>query len=401
VAHSSGNCVPLQGVRVLDLTRAVAGPFCTMLLGDLGARVIKIEEPGTGDETRHWGPPFVRGESVYFLALNRNKESVVLDFKRPGDMAALGRLMADADVVIQNFRPGVAERLGIDYKRLRPDNPRLIYASISGFGLTGPDRERPGYDLIVQAMSGLMLANGSESEPAKVPFPLADVLAGQFASQAILAALYERQRTGQGTHIEVSLLESLLFAMSLQSTACLLTGKSPAPQRDDNSTLVPYQLLRCRDAQLAVSVPNDRIWRRFCEALGQPEWAEDQRYRTNQDRTSHRVTLIEDIEAIVGQRSSAEWITILDQHQVPCGPLLSAAEIFQHPQMVARNNVAEVDHPTVGPLKLLSNPMRFVDRPMGYRSPAVLGQDTAKVLEELESEDATEPVASDRSERGP
>jgi CoA:oxalate CoA-transferase len=371
-----------------------------MLLGDLGARVIKIEEPQTGDETRHWGPPFVRGESVYFLALNRNKESVVLDLKRPSDKAALRRLAAEADVVVQNFRPGVAERLGIDYKRLRPDNPRLIYASISGFGLTGPDRERPGYDLIVQAMSGLMVANGSEGEPAKVSFPLADVLAGQFASQAILAALYERQRTGQGTHVEVSLLESLLFAMSLQSTACLLTGKSPAPQGADTSTLVPYQLLRCRDAPLAVGVPNDRIWRRFCDALGKLEWAEDKRYSTNQSRAKNRVTLIEDIEAIMGRRSSEEWIKILDQHQVPCGPLLSAAEIFQHPQMVARDNVVEMDHPTVGPLKLLSNPMRFVDRRMGYRSPPVLGQDTAKVLEEFESEQ-TEPVVSNRSERGP
>ena len=372
-----------------------------MLLGDLGARVIKVEEPRTGDETRHWGPPFVGRESVYFLALNRNKESVALDLKLSSDVAALRRLAAEADVVVQNFRPGVAERLGIDYKCLRTDNPRLIYASISGFGLTGPDRERPGYDLIVQAMSGMMLANGSEGEPAKVCFPVADVLAGQFASQAILAALYESQRTGQGTHVEISLLESLLFAMSLQSTTFLLTGKSPAPQGAENSTVVPYQLLRCQDAPLAVSVPNDRIWRRFCDALGKPEWAEDERYRTNQSRTLNRATLIGDIEAIMGQRSSSEWTKILDQRQVPCGPLLSVAEIFQHPQLLARDNVVEVDHPTVGPLKLLGNPMRFVDRTMAYRSPPVLGQDTAKVLEELASEETTEPVAGNRSERGP
>ncbi len=397
--HSSGNCAPLQGVRVLDLTRAVAGPFCTMLLGDLGARVIKIEEPRTGDETRHWGPPFIGGESVYFLALNRNKESVALDLKLSSDVAALRRLAAEADVVVQNFRPGVAERLGIDYRCLRTDNPRLIYASISGFGLTGPDRERPGYDLIVQAMSGMMLANGSAGEPARACFPVADVLAGQFASQAILAALYERQRTGQGTHVEVSLLESLLFAMSLQSAAFLLTGKSPAPQGAENSTVVPYQLLRCQDVPLAVGVPNDRIWRRFCDALGKPEWAQDERYRNNKSRSSNRVTLIEEIEAIMGRRSSAEWTKILDRHQVPCGPLLSVAEIFQHPQMLARDNVVEVDHPTVGPLKLLSNPMRFVDRTMGYRSPPVLGQDTAKVIEELESQASTEPVVSNRSGR--
>jgi crotonobetainyl-CoA:carnitine CoA-transferase CaiB-like acyl-CoA transferase len=400
VAHSKG-CVPLQGLRILDLSRAVAGPFCTMLLGDLGARVIKIEAPLSGDETRHWGSPSVQGESVYFLALNRNKESVALDLKEPSDLTALRRLAANFDVVVQNFRPGVAERLGIDYGSLRRDNPRLIYASISGFGLTGPDRQRSGYDLIVQAMSGMMLASGSEGEPAKACFPVADVLAGQFASQAILAALYERQRTGQGTHVEVSLLESLLFAMSFQSTAYLLTGKSPVPQGSENSTIVPYQLLRCQDAPLAVGVPNDRIWRRFCDALGKRGWAEDERYRTNRRRISNRADLIADIETIMGRRSSAEWTRILDQHQVPCGPLLSVAEIFQHPQVIARDNAVDVDHPTVGPLKLLRNPMRFVDRPMAYRSPPTLGQDTARILEELQSERTTEPVVGSRSERRP
>lgn len=371
-----------------------------MLLGDLGARIIKVEEPETGDETRHWGHPFLCGESIYFLALNRNKESVALDLKQPSDVAALQRLAAEVDIVVQNFRPGVAERLGVDYKALQPDNPGLIYASISGFGLTGPDHLRPGYDLIVQAMSGMMLASGSDGEPAKACFPVADVLAGQFASQAILAALYERQRTGQGTHVEVSLLESLLFAMSFHSTACLLTGASPTPQGTENSSIVPYQLLRCRDALLAVGVPNDRIWRRFCDALGKAEWASDERYRTNQRRTANREALIEEIEGVMCQQSSAEWTTILDQHQVPSGPLLSVAEIFQHPQVLARNNVVEMDHPTVGPLKLLRNPMRFVDREMEYRPPPVLGQHTANVLEEFESEETTEPVVSNRSERG-
>jgi crotonobetainyl-CoA:carnitine CoA-transferase CaiB-like acyl-CoA transferase len=388
MAHTSGNCVPLVGVRVLDLSRAVAGPFCTMMLADLGARVTKIEEPETGDEARHWGPPFVAGESVYFLSLNRNKESVELDLKRASDIAALHRLAAETDVVVQNFRPGVAERLGIDYKNLRRDNPRLIYASISGFGLTGPDHERPGYDLIVQAMSGLMLGSASDSEPVKVCFPVADVLAGQFASQAILAALYERQKTGQGTHVEVSLLEALLFAMGFHSTACLLTGTSPAPQGTANAAIVPYQLLRCLDSQLAVGVPNDRIWRRFCDALDKPEWADDECYRTNQRRISNRVKLIESIEAVMSRRSCAEWTRILDRHQVPCGPLLSILQIMQHPQVQARNNIVEVDHPAVGRLKLLRNPMRFVDRPMHYRSPPVLGADTVRVMEELQAEEA-------------
>jgi len=392
VESPSSNCAPLEGVRVLDLTRAVAGPFCTLLLGDLGARVIKIEEPETGDETRHWGPPFIESESVYFLALNRNKQSVVLDMKRESDLAALRQLAAQTDIVVQNFRPGVAERLGIDYASLKAGNPGLIYASISGFGLTGPDRQRPGYDLIVQAMSGMMLASGSEGAPAKSCFPVADVLAGQFACQAILAALYERRSTGRGTHVEVSLLESLLFAMTFHSTACLLTGASPKPQGTNNSSIVPYQLLHCQDALLAVGVPNDRIWRRFCDALGQRNWADDSRYSTNQRRIENRAALIEDIEAVMRQRTSAEWLKILDRHHVPCGPLLSLADIFQHPQVLARDNAVEVDHPTIGNVKLVANPMRFLDREIEYRPPPVLGQDTAAVLNEILATDSTSGI---------
>lgn len=395
MSQLNGSCAPLRGVRVLDLTRAVTGPFCTMLLGDLGARVIKIEEPETGDETRHWGPPFVHGESAYFLALNRNKESVVLDLKQADDVATLRRLAQDVDVVVQNFRPGVVERLGIDYQTLKACNPGLIYASISGFGLSGPDRQRPGYDLIVQAMSGMMLASGSEDAPAKACFPVADVLAGQFASQAILAALYEREKSGRGTHVEVSLLESLLFAMSFHSTAYLLTGKAPAPQGMNNSSIVPYQLLRCQDAPLAVGVPNERIWRRFCDALGKPEWAKDPRYATNQSRNENRDALIAEVETIMRARPSAEWQEILDQHGVPCGPLLSVAEIFQHPQMLARDTVVEVDHPAAGPIILMNNPMRFVGRSMSFAPPPVLGQHTESVIEEV-SESASKSVGSGR-----
>jgi crotonobetainyl-CoA:carnitine CoA-transferase CaiB-like acyl-CoA transferase len=397
VASPSSNCAPLQGVRVLDLTRAVAGPFCTLLLGDLGARVVKIEEPETGDETRHWGPHFIDGESVYFLALNRNKQSVVLDLKRESDLAALRQLAAQADVVVQNFRPGVVERLGIDYETLKAGNPGLIYASISGFGITGPDRQRPGYDLIVQAMSGMMLASGSEGAPAKSCFPVADVLAGQFACQAILAALYERRTTGRGTHVEVSLLESLLFAMTFHSTACLLTGVSPEPQGTNSVSIAPYQLLRCQDAPLAVGVPNDRIWRRFCDALDRRAWADDARYSTNQRRIENRAALIQDIEAVMGRRTSAEWLEILDRHQVPCGPLLSIADIFQHPHVVARDNAVEVDHPSIGPVKLVADPMRFLGREMEYRPPPVLGQDTAAVLNEIL---ATDSAAADSNMKG-
>ena len=376
-------CAPLQGLQVLDLTRAVTGPFCTMILGDLGARIIKIEEPRTGDETRHWGPPFVEGESAYFLSLNRNKESVVLDFRQEGDVAALRRLASQSDVVVQNFRPGVAERLQVDYRTLNGGNPGLIYASISGFGLTGPDCQRPGYDLVVQAMSGMMLTSGWEGVPVKACFPIADILAGQFAANAILAALYERKKTGAGTHIEVSLLEALLFAMPGQVANCLLTGNSPPPQGTTNASIAPYQLLQCQDTLLAVGAPNDRIWRRFCEALSRPDWAEDEHYRTNQRRIENRDKLIGEIEAVMRRKTSAEWQRILDQHQVPCGPLLSIGQAFELPQVQARGNVVTVEHPKAGPIRLLRNPIRFADRTMEHRPPPVLGEHTDAVLEEF------------------
>lgn len=354
-----------------------------MILGDLGARIIKIEEPRTGDETRHWGPPFVEGESAYFLSLNRNKESVVLDFRQEGDVAALRRLASQSDVVVQNFRSGVAERLQVDYRTLGGGNPGLIYASISGFGLTGPDCQRPGYDLIVQAMSGMMLTSGWEGVPVKACFPIADILAGQFAANAILAALYERKKTGAGTHIEVSLLEALLFAMPGQVANCLLTGNSPPPQGTKNASIAPYQLLQCQDTLLAVGAPNDRIWRRFCEALSRPDWVEDEHYRTNQRRVENRDKLIGEIEAVMRRKTSAEWQRILDQHQVPCGPLLSIGQAFELPQVQARGNIVTVEHPKAGPIRLLRNPIRFADRTMEHRPPPVLGEHTDAVLEEF------------------
>ena len=286
-------------------------------------------------------------------------------------------------MLVQNFRPGVAERLGIDYETIRAGNPGLVYASISGFGLTGPYSDRPGYDLIMQAMSGMMMAGSRPGEdPVRACFPVADILAGQFASQGILAALFERQKTGQGTHVEVALLDSLLSAMSYLTASCLLTGKNPEPLYSGHPSIVPYQVLRCRDAWIAVAVPNDRIWRRFCKALNKPEWAEDPRYASNQSRIEHRASLLADLEGVLLERSSAEWQAILEQHNIPCGPLLSVAEILQHPQVVERGTVVTVDHPKLGPLKLIGSPMRFVDRTTMYRPPPTLGEHTAAVLED-------------------
>jgi formyl-CoA transferase/CoA:oxalate CoA-transferase len=278
----------------------------------------------------------------------------------------------------------VVERLGIDYETLRADNGGLVYASISGFGLTGPDSGRPGYDLIMQAMSGMMLAGSRPGDdPVRCCFPVADILAGQFASQAILAALVEKQKTGQGTHVEVALLDSLLAAMSYLTASCLLTGKNPEPLYSGHPSIVPYQVLRCKDAWIAVAVPNDRIWQRFCTALDKPEWTGDERYATNQSRIEHRASLLAEIDAVVRTRSTAEWRAILEQHHIPNGPLLSVGEILQHPQVIARGTVITVDHAELGPIKLVGSPMRFVDRPTAYRPPPVLGEHTSAVLEEL------------------
>lgn len=372
----------LKNVVILDLTRAVAGPFCTMSLGDLGARVIKVEEAGEGDESRFWGPPFVGGDSAYYLSLNRNKESIVLDLKNETGRAALKKLACAADVVVQNFRPGVVERLGIDYERLRENNPRLIYASISGFGLDGPDRARPGYDLIVQAMSGVMHANGGlENGPVKTCFPIADILAGQFASQAVLAALLERQMTGKGNHVEVSLLESLLASMVNLTSAVLMTDGKVRPVGPQHSTVVPYQVLRCRDASIAVACSNNRIWKRFCVALGQPQWQEQ--FALNEHRYENRDELIAAIERVLAQKDSAEWLEILDRHHVPSGPLLSVAEIFNHPQVQARGTVAAVEHPQHGTLNMIASPMRFQGRSGVYKHAPGLGEHTEAIVEEF------------------
>jgi len=378
---------PLKGLLVLDLTRAVAGPFCTLMLGDLGARVIKVEEAEGGDETRHWGPPFVSGESAYFLALNRNKESVLLDLKEESGLAALHHLANAADVLVQNFRPGVMEKLGIGYATLKPANPRLVFASISGFGLTGPDRSRPGYDLIVQAMAGVLLANGASSsgvaDPVKTCFPIADILAGQFASQAILAALLERQTTGQGNHIEVSLLEALLASMPNLSSSALTAKQDSIPNGPIHSSIVPYQVLKCRDAPVAVAVPNNRIWKRFCAALGQPHWREDERYSINQARHENRAELMAGIERVTMQKDAAEWLEIFDRHHIPSGPLLSVAQAFDHPQVLDREAVVTIEHPQLGPLRMVANPMRFEGRSTQYKHPPRLGENTEDILEEF------------------
>jgi len=365
---------PLEGVSVLDFTRAVAGPFCTMILGDLGARVIKVEEPGGGDETRQWGPPFRGADSTYFLSVNRNKLSITLDLKSPAGLAEAKRLAASADVVMENFRPGVADRLGIGYTELRAVNRRIIYASISGFGQTGPDRLKPGYDLIVQAMSGLMQVSAEPNGPAvKTGFPVADIVAGLFTGQAVLAALYRRERTGEGARIEVSLLESLLAAMAPPVASYLLAGVDPAGMGGGQANIAPYQIFDSSDRPIAIGVPNDRIWGRFAQALGKPEWITDERFSGNASRNRHRPELVGEVQEVLRGDTAAAWIEKLERAEVPSTAVLSVGQALEEAQLKERGAIVEVEDQARGVLRMMANPIRIDGVKLRYTLPPLAG----------------------------
>jgi crotonobetainyl-CoA:carnitine CoA-transferase CaiB-like acyl-CoA transferase len=375
---------PLEDILVLDFTRAVAGPFCTMMMGDLGARVIKIEEEQAGDETRQWGPPFLDGESTYFLSMNRNKESVAANLKSEEGRRLALSIARRADVVIENFRPGVAARLGIGYAALSALNPRLIYASVSGFGQTGPQGDKAGYDLILQAMSGSMHISASPLQQAvKVAFPVADILAALFASNAILAALHARNKSGLGRYIEISLLEGMLCAMSNLATGTLNTGSEPRRVGTAQPNIVPYQLFQCRDASIVLGAPNERLWTKVCQALGHPEWLTDPRFQGNAKRNEHRDELVALMEAVLREGDAAQWIEKLETHEVPCGPVSTLSQALAQPQIAARGTVVETDHAKLGKIRLVANPMRMHDFAPSYRAPAALGEDTARVRAEF------------------
>jgi crotonobetainyl-CoA:carnitine CoA-transferase CaiB-like acyl-CoA transferase len=375
---------PLNGILILDFTRAVAGPFATMMLGDLGARVIKIEEPMRGDETRAWGPPFVRDQSAYFLSMNRNKESVAADLKSAGDVALVRAIAARADAVVENFRPGVMDRLGLGYAALREANRGLVYASVSGFGQTGPDRDKPGYDMIVQAMSGSMHVSATpEQGEVKIAFPVSDIAAALFTSNAILAALFERTRTGEGRYIEVSLLEAMLCAQSNLTGSILLADRDPPRVGNAQGNIVPYQLFRCSDAAIVCGALNEPMWGRFCKALGHEEWASDARFATNPDRTRHRAALIPLIEAVLGEDSASVWIGKLERHGIPCGPVLTLRQALELEQVSARGAIVEMESEKLGKIRMIGNPMRISGYEPAYRAPAALGEDTDRIRREF------------------
>ncbi|MCS7127585.1 MAG: CoA transferase [Thaumarchaeota archaeon] len=374
---------PLKDVKVLDLSRVMAGPFCTMVLADLGAEVIKVEPP-EGDDSRRF-TPIVDGESAYFASVNRNKKSVVVDLKRPSGQEVVRRLARRSDVVIENFRPGVAKRLGVSYEDLSSLNPSLIYCSITGFGQTGIYSQKPGYDLIALAMSGMMDLTGEpEGEPVKFAVPIADIAAGTFAAISILAALIERSRTGRGAYIDVSMLDVMLYLLTHQASAFLLAGEVPRRMGSAHPSIVPYQAFRASDGYVIVAVANEPQWQRLCAALGVPELAEDEKFRTNGDRVRNRTQLLDILGPIFAKRTVAEWVADLERADVPVAPVRSVREALTDPYVDERGMVERVRHPTLGEVALLAFPVVVSGlRPRVRSPPPTLGQHTGEVLRSL------------------
>jgi formyl-CoA transferase len=373
---------PLHGVRVLDLTRVVAGPYCSMFLGDLGAEVVKVEQPVAGDDTRGWGPPFTGGESAYFLSINRNKQSLTLDLKSRRAAEILRALAKHADVIIENFRPGTMERLGLGEKDLRRINPRLIYASLTGFGADGPMSDWPGYDLIVQAWGGLMSITGTpDGEPVKVGVAIIDLVAGLMLGKAIVAALYVREKTGIGQRIDTSLLEAEVASLINVGSNYLIGGNIPARWGNAHPNIVPYQHFKTADGYLVIGVASETIWKRFCAAVGEGALIDDPRFSSNAKRVENRSALIALLSAMFSKRDNDTWFQLLTQAEVPCAPVQTIDQVFNAPQVLHRKMLLEVDHPTAGKIRMAGIPVKFSDTPAAVRKPPpLLGQHNEEVL---------------------
>ncbi|MDQ2809366.1 MAG: CoA transferase [Chloroflexota bacterium] len=397
-AHHDAKGTPpsaLAGIRVADFTRVVAGPYATMLLGDLGAEIIKVEQPGTGDDTRTWGPPFAGGESTYFLSVNRNKQSICLDLHDPADRATARQLIATSDVLIENFRPGFMDRLGLGYDTLRAAQPGLIYCAISGYGQTGPYRDRAGYDVNVQALGGLMGITGTpDGPPVKTGVALIDVATGLYAFSAVVAALYHRERTGAGQRLDVSLLSTQLATLINAASGYLVAGALPQRQGTAHSSIVPYQVFATSDGYLMVAAGNNKLFRRLCAVLGQPAWAGDPRFAGNADRVQHREPLLALIAAVLQTGTTAQWEQALEAAGVAVAPVNTLAQVFADPQVVHSGQVVTIDHPTVGDLPLVGPAVTYSATPATVaQPPPLLGQHTAAIRRALaaDSGDAHNP----------
>lgn len=375
---------PLSGITVVDLSRVLAGPFCTLVLCDLGARVIKVEQP-SGDDARHIGP-FVKGKSAYFMSLNRGKESIVLDLHEPGDRARFEKLLATADVLVENFRPGTMERLGYGFEALHARFPRLIYAAASGFGHTGPQANRPAYDMVVQAMGGIMSLTGQPGgPPTRVGTSVGDITAGLFTAVGIASALFHRSQNGLGMKIDVAMLDCQIAILENAIARYFATGEVPGPLGARHPSITPFAAFHAKDGYLVIAAGNDRLFARLCEAIGRTDLAGNPLFATNDDRTRHAQALQDEIEAALAEKDCAEWLAVLEGAGVPCGPINDIAHALADPQIAARNMVVSATDETAGTLKMAGNPIKI----SGFPDPAVrpaapeLGRDQAKIAREI------------------
>ncbi|BCJ86849.1 CaiB/BaiF CoA transferase family protein [Effusibacillus dendaii] len=374
----------LEGLIVIDLTRVLAGPYCTMLLGDLGADVIKIEGPGGSDETRTWGPPFKGDQSAYYLTANRNKRALTLNLKDPEARDILREMVRTADVLIQNFKTGSMEKWGLSYEDLSQLNPGLVYCSISGFGQYGPYSELPGYDYIVQAMGGMMSITGSEqSGPMKVGVAIADLATGMYCTIAILAALRERESSGKGQHLDISLLDSQISLLANVASNYLVSGQIPKRYGNEHPNIVPYQTFATRDGEMVVTVGNDRQFQKLCQLIGLPQLAENPDFQTNSARVANRERLIEILQAEFNRQTSQEWLKQLTSAGIPAGPINNMQDLFNDPHVTARDMKVEIPHPTVGSVTLVGSPLKLSRTPVEIRRhPPLPGEHADEILRE-------------------
>lgn len=376
---------PLEGITVLDLTRALSGPYCTMMLADMGCSVIKVERPGKGDDSRSWGPPFIEGESTYFMSVNRNKKSITINMKTEESKEIIEKLIKKSDVLVENFRPGIMERLGFDYEKVKEMNPRIIYCSISGFGQDGPYKNLPGFDQVLQGMGGLMSMTGEKGgPPIKVGVAVTDIAAGNYAAYGIMVALFNRERTGIGQMVDISMMDCQVSWLTYRAGAYFATGKPAAKFGTGHAIIVPYQAFKAKDVYINIAVGNDRLWERFCKLVGLEEIMNDPKYVTNAKRVINRDELEGIIGKLISTKNRDEWLELLRGEGIPCGPIYNMEEIFKDPQVLHRNMLKELPHSKAGKVKVTGIPVKLSETPGELiLGPPLLGEQTVEILKDL------------------